>query len=82
MNFGGQAFNPTTTISFSLPENALNELKIFNVLGEEAATLISAQLSPGIYNVTFDGEGLSSGVYYYSLIWGDSRITRKFVLLK
>ena len=81
-------FNPFTTIKFSIPQNVGNEnfrsvqLKIYDMLGNEIATLVDEQKSPGIYEVTFDGSNLSSGVYFYQLIAGNFSQTKKFVLMK
>jgi photosystem II stability/assembly factor-like uncharacterized protein len=73
-------FNPTTTIRFSIPfvekgsERSFGHapslhttLKIFNLLGREIATLVNEPKSPGVYEVIFNAEGLSSGVYLYRL---------------
>jgi hypothetical protein len=60
-------FNPSTTISFTLPENGLAVLKVFDYLGREVASLMNNSLSAGTYETRFDGNGLSSGVYFYKL---------------
>ena len=75
-------FNPSTTISFSLPEGAFTELKIYNALGEEVATLVSDQLSPGIYNYEWNAAKLASGIYLYNLRSGDYVQTKKLMLMK
>ncbi len=75
-------FNPSTTISFSLPEGAFTELKIFNVLGEEVATLVSDMLSPGVYKYEWSASRLASGIYLYSLRSGDYIQTKKLMLMK
>jgi len=60
-------FNPTTVVSFELPVSSLATLKVYNVLGQGVATLVNEALQPDSYEVTFDGTGLASGVYYYQL---------------
>ncbi|MBO6620883.1 MAG: peptidoglycan DD-metalloendopeptidase family protein [Balneola sp.] len=60
-------FNPTTQISYKLSHTTRVELKVYNLLGEEVATLENSQKRAGIHTVTFDASGLSSGIYYYSL---------------
>ncbi|MBI1805015.1 MAG: DUF1028 domain-containing protein [Ignavibacteriae bacterium] len=61
-------FNPTTTIQFSLPEQAFVSLKVYNILGQEVKTLIDRELlDEGSQEVEFDASGLSSGVYFYKL---------------
>ena len=60
-------FNPSTTIKFSIPSNGFVNLKVFNTLGQEVQSLVSGQLSAGVYNADFNGSKLTSGVYYYRL---------------
>lgn len=60
-------FNPTTTISFALHTNGRATLKIYNLLGQQVATLLDEVKSAGAYRVTFDASALSSGVYFYRL---------------
>jgi hypothetical protein len=61
-------FNPTTTISFDLPGSGVVTLRVFNVLGQQIATLIDhANLDEGEQDVEFDAHNLPSGVYFYRL---------------
>jgi endoglucanase len=64
-------FNPGTTIEFTQPKSAFVTLKIYNLLGEEVATLVAKQQSAGIYKINWDARGLASGVYWYRLEAGD-----------
>jgi uncharacterized delta-60 repeat protein len=75
-------FNPTTTITFNLPEASKVTLKIFNILGEEVTTLLSASLLSGSYSYEFDASDLASGVYLYRLEAGNYVETRKMVVMK
>ena len=75
-------FNPTTTIQFDLPKTSVVTLKIFNILGEEVTTLLSASLLSGSYKYEWDASNLASGVYLYRLQAGDYVETRKMVLMK
>ncbi len=81
-------FNPTTTIKYSIPNIAgvetqnLASLRIYNVLGEEVATLVNEKQAPGNYSVQFDASNLSSGVYFYKLQYGNFVATKKMILLK
>jgi len=80
-------FNPVTKIVFSIPANEefLNtniHLRIFNSLGEDFATLINESLSPGTYEVEFDGGNYSSGLYYYRIELGKHSLTKKMIILK
>lgn len=75
-------FNPITNISFSLNQRAKVSLKIYDVFGKLIKTLENGELNEGIYNYQFDGNGLSSGVYYYQLISGSRSLTKKMMLIK
>jgi hypothetical protein len=75
-------FNPTTQIEYSVPERSNISLKVYNLLGQEVATLFSGDQKAGNYIATFDGRGLSSGVYFYRLESGSISLTKKFVLMK
>jgi sugar lactone lactonase YvrE len=75
-------FNPSTTIEFTLPNSEFVELKVFNILGKEVATIVSNKLSQGNHTYTFDGTNLASGIYYYQLVAGDFREVKKMILLR
>ncbi|HEY6952999.1 MAG TPA: CHRD domain-containing protein, partial [Bacteroidota bacterium] len=76
-------FNPSTSIGFSLTHPARVTLKVFNVLGQEVATLMDGQQNSGSYKVTFDARMFASGVYLYRLTTSDGgNVTKKMVLLK
>ena len=75
-------FNPSTTIEFDLPKTSDLTLKVFNILGEEVATLVSDRLSAGSYTYEWDASNLASGIYLYRLQAGDYVKTRKMVLMR
>jgi hypothetical protein len=75
-------FNPSTTIKFGIPKAGFVELKVYDILGREVATLVEDPFEAGVYQVTFDASLLSSGVYFYSLRSGDFTETRKMLLIK
>ncbi len=75
-------FNPSTVIRFSLPKSDLVTLKIYNMLGQEVATLLNEFKSAGSYEVTFDASNLSTGVYVYSVSSGQFMATKKMMLVK
>lgn len=75
-------FNPSTAISFSVPALDNVIIVIYDIMGREIETLINEQLSPGIYEMEFDGTKYSSGVYYYRLETGSHTETKKMVLIK
>ena len=75
-------FNPSTNIGFMIAEFGFVSLKVYDVLGNEVATLINEEKIPGSYEVEFDRRGLSSSVYIYQLITQNYIQTRKMVILK
>ncbi len=75
-------FNPTTTIKYSIPESGNVSLKVFDILGNEVASLVNEEKTPGVYSVTFDASQLSSGVYFYKIQAGSYVETKKMLLLK
>jgi len=75
-------FNPTTTISFSLPSRSFVSLKVFDGLGKEVAVLLSEELAAGNHAQQWNASGFSNGVYYYRLQAGTYFQTKKLVLLK
>jgi hypothetical protein len=75
-------FNPTTTIKYQLPENKFVSIKVYDVLGEEVASIINEEKSAGSYEVNFNAGKLSSGIYFYTLQAGSFVETKKMVLLR
>ena len=67
-------FNPITTIEFDLPKSSDVTLKVYNILGEEVATLVSDKLYAGSYLYEWDASKLASGVYLYRLRAGEYTI--------
>jgi hypothetical protein len=75
-------FNPTTHIKFAVPVSGPVSLKVYNLLGEEVATIFSGFQQAGRYVADFDGSQLSSGVYIYRLQAGQTTIAKKLMLMK
>jgi hypothetical protein len=76
-------FNPTTTISFSLPKTSHIILKIFNILGEEVATLVSQRLPAGNYEYQWSRPaGIASGVYLYRIQAENYGEVKKMLFIK
>ena len=76
-------FNPTTTISYTIPKSGNVTLKVFNMLGHEVATLVDGYNNANqAYSIEFDGTSLSSGVYFYTLTFDNKTVSKKMVLMK
>jgi hypothetical protein len=76
-------FNPTTSIRFDIKNTSNITLKVYNTNGQEVATLVNNEVvTPGTKEVTFSGNNLGSGVYFYTLFAGDFKETKKMMLIK
>jgi hypothetical protein len=75
-------FNPSTTIEFQIPNTEFTTLKVYNLVGQEIAVLVSKELSAGTYKFSWNGAGLASGVYIYRLQAGEFVESRKMLLLR
>lgn len=75
-------FNPQTKIKFYLPEKVFVKLKVFDMLANEVRLLLSEEKDIGYHEITFNGSGLPSGVYFYTLQTQKFTQTKKMVLLK
>lgn len=75
-------FNPSTKIQFAIPTAEIVELKVFDMLGKEVATLVHGRREAGYYTERFDAAGLASGVYLYRLKAGSFVRTMKMVVVR
>jgi hypothetical protein len=75
-------FNPTTSIRYSVPELTKISLRVYDVLGNEIATLVNEQKERGVYTIKFDASQLVSGIYLYRLQAGSFIETKKMILLR
>ena len=75
-------FNPTSKIEYSIPQTAFVTLKVYDILGKEIATLVNEEKLAGNYEVNFNGNRLSSGIYFYKIQAGGYSSMKKMVLLK
>lgn len=75
-------FNPVTSINYEIPTSCFVTLKLYDISGKEVATLISGNMTAGYYTARFDAANFASGTYFYTLTSGDTKITKKMVLMK
>jgi photosystem II stability/assembly factor-like uncharacterized protein len=85
-------FNPATKIKFDIPKSSPLQgngsgsyhttLRVYDIMGKEVATLVNEKLSPGTYEVTFNGSKLTSGVYFYKITAGEYSGIRKMLIIK
>jgi len=75
-------FNPSTQIAFNIAQSGQYSLKVYNILGQEVATLLSDQVSAGTHTLNFDASNLTSGIYFYSLRGNNFNQTKKMLLMK
>ncbi|MCL4706546.1 T9SS type A sorting domain-containing protein [bacterium] len=75
-------FNPTTSINFSVGKPTHVKLTVYNVLGQNVATLVNSRLSAGTHVVQFDAKKLTSGVYFYRLEADDYILQKRMILIK
>jgi hypothetical protein len=75
-------FNPNTSIKYSIAERNAVSLKVYDVLGNEVATLVNTSQDAGAYEIDFDAASLASGLYFYTLQAGNFTSTKKMILLK
>ncbi len=75
-------FNPVTVIRFEIPSTEHVSLTVYDVLGRRVETLMDGEVTPGYYEVPFDGTRYASGVYFYRIVAGRSSQVKKMMLLK
>ena len=80
-------FNPSTTIKYEIPgqarnDNVLVQLRVYDILGREVATLVNSKQKAGYYEINWNAANNSSGVYFYKIQAGDFVDTKKMILMK
>ena len=75
-------FNPNTSIKYQIPEISFVTIKVYDVLGNEIATVVNEEKPAGSYEVEFDANELASGIYFYKIQAGSFVETKKMVLMK
>ena len=77
-----KSFNPSTNIRFQISKLSFVNVKVYDVLGREVESLINEEKSAGSYNVQFNSNNLTSGIYFYKIRAGEFSQTNKMILLK
>jgi hypothetical protein len=75
-------FNPSTSIQFDLPQTGFTTLKVYNLLGQEVATLVNETKPAGSYTVQWNALNMTTGMYFYKLTSGALTQVKKMVLVK
>jgi len=75
-------FNPVTKIKFALPKPEIVKIEIYNIIGQKIETLINIPMPAGYYEVEFNGQNLSSGIYLYRIEAGEWIDVKKMLLVK
>lgn len=75
-------FNPSTIIRFGLPRTAEVKVTVYNILGQEVASLVNGVLPAGYHQIVFEAAGLSSGLYFFSISTPEFRAVRKMALMR
>jgi len=75
-------FNPVTSFEYTMPEDGMVKVVVYDVYGRMVAELVNGYMSAGTYPVTFDANDLSSGVYMIHMISSDFSATQKVMLIK
>ena len=75
-------FNPVTSFSYSMPEDGMVQVAVYDISGRMVAELVNGYQSAGDYPVSWDAKELSSGIYMVSMITGEYAIMQKVMLIK
>jgi hypothetical protein len=75
-------FNPSTTIRYDVPKETNVTLKIYDIMGREVAELVNQRHDAGAYQIAWNANGMTSGVYFYRISAGDFTSVRKLILMK
>jgi hypothetical protein len=75
-------FNPSTKIEFALPKAEIVKIEVFNTLGQRVEIPLKQQMKAGNHEVEFNGQNLSSGIYFYKIQAGEFHDVKKMILIK
>lgn len=75
-------FNPSTTIRYSLPRDSKVKIEVYSLIGQKIKTVLDEIQNAGFHEIIFNGQFLSSGVYFYQISAGEFISAKKFILIK
>lgn len=75
-------FNPSTTIAYAVERRAFVVIKVYDMLGREITTLVNGEMGPGTYEVMWNSDGMSGGMYFCRMQSSGYSATRKMILVK
>ncbi|MGE5431310.1 MAG: T9SS type A sorting domain-containing protein [Syntrophomonadaceae bacterium] len=75
-------FNPETVLEYSVPQEVFVDIRVYDILGKEILPLVNKIEKPGFYKISFDGQGLPSGIYILHMKAGNFNALRKMTLIK
>jgi hypothetical protein len=75
-------FNPSSTIRYDIPKSSFVKISVYDILGREIRVLVNQVKSPGRYEITFNANGLASGVYFYKIRTEEFTQIKKMILMK
>jgi len=75
-------FNSSTIIKYQIPKSSFVSLKVYDILGREVVSLVNEEKLAGNYQTEFKASDLTSGIYFYTILAGDFRATKKMILIK
>ncbi|HBZ37957.1 MAG TPA: T9SS C-terminal target domain-containing protein, partial [Balneola sp.] len=76
-------FNPSTVITYAVPQNGTVRLEVFDLIGRKVATLVdNERKAAGWYQITFDASNLASGIYFYRIVAGKHVDSKRMTLIK
>jgi len=75
-------FNPTTNLEFDIPKSGFVKIVVYDILGKEVETLVNESLQPGKYKLNFNGDKLTSGIYFYKISSVGFNDIKRMILIK
>lgn len=75
-------FNPSTQITYSIPKLSNVSIKVYDILGQEIATIVNDKKPKGVYTIRWDAQNVPTGLYFYRLVTGEYELIKKMIITK